>query len=105
MIIEQYTWESGVRTLEKCIASVVRSVAKMVAMEEKAPNKVTEDVVIKALGAPRFLPDRLINNDVAGVVTGLAWNANGGSILFIESSKSKGTGKLTLTGNLGDVMK
>ena len=105
MIIEQYTWESGVRTLEKCIASVVRSVAKMVAMEEKAPNKVTEDVVIKALGAPRFLPDRLISNDVAGVVTGLAWNANGGSILFIESSKSKGTGKLTLTGNLGDVMK
>ena len=105
MIIEQYTWESGVRTLEKCIASVVRSVAKMVAMEEKAPNKVTEDVVIKALGAPRFMPDRLINNDVAGVVTGLAWNANGGSILFIESSKSKGTGKLTLTGNLGDVMK
>ena len=105
MIIEQYTWESGVRTLEKCIASVVRSVAKMVAMEEKAPNKVTEDVVVKALGAPRFLPDRLINNDVAGVVTGLAWNANGGSILFIESSKSKGTGKLTLTGNLGDVMK
>jgi ATP-dependent Lon protease len=105
MIIEQYTWESGVRTLEKCIASVVRSVAKMVAMEEKAPSKVTEDVVIKALGAPRFLPDRLINNDVAGVVTGLAWNANGGSILFIESSKSKGTGKLTLTGNLGDVMK
>ena len=105
MIIEQYTWESGVRALEKCIASVVRSVAKMVAMEEKAPNKVTEDVVVKALGAPRFLPDRLINNDVAGVVTGLAWNANGGSILFIESSKSKGTGKLTLTGNLGDVMK
>ena len=105
MIIEQYTWESGVRTLEKCIASVVRSVAKLVAMEEKAPSKVTEDVVIKALGAPRFLPDRLISNDVAGVVTGLAWNANGGSILFIESSKSKGTGKLTLTGNLGDVMK
>ncbi len=105
MIIEQYTWESGVRTLEKCIASVVRSVAKMVAMEEKAPNKVTEDVVTKALGAPRFLPDRLISNDVAGVVTGLAWNANGGSILFIESSKSKGSGKLTLTGNLGDVMK
>jgi len=105
VIIEQYTWESGVRTLEKCIASVVRSVAKMVAMEEKAPSKVTEDIIYKALGAPRFQQDRLISNDVAGVVTGLAWNQNGGSVLFIESSLSKGDGKLTLTGNLGDVMK
>jgi ATP-dependent Lon protease len=104
-IIEQYTWESGVRTLEKCIASVVRSVAKMVAMDEKAPTKVTEDLIRKALGAARFMPDRLIANDVAGVVTGLAWNQNGGSILFIETSLSKGNGKLTLTGNLGDVMK
>jgi ATP-dependent Lon protease len=105
VIIEQYTWESGVRTLEKCIASVVRSVAKMVAMEEKAPSKVTEDIIYKALGAPRFQQDRLISNEVAGVVTGLAWNQNGGSVLFIESSLSKGDGKLTLTGNLGDVMK
>lgn len=105
IIIEQYTWESGVRTLEKCIASVVRSIAKMVAMEEHAPSKVTETHIRKALGAPRFIPDKLINNDTAGVVTGLAWNANGGSILFIETSLSKGTGKLTLTGNLGDVMK
>lgn len=105
MIIEQYTWESGVRTLEKCIASVVRSIAKMVAMEEHAPSKVTESHIRKALGAPRFLPDKLISNDTAGVVTGLAWNQNGGSILFIESSLSKGSGKLTLTGNLGDIMK
>jgi ATP-dependent Lon protease len=105
MIIEQYTWESGVRTLEKCIASVVRSIAKMVAMEEHAPSKVTESHIRKALGAPRFLPDKLISNDTAGVVTGLAWNQNGGSILFIETSLSKGNGKLTLTGNLGDVMK
>lgn len=105
VIIEQYTWESGVRTLEKCIASVVRSVAKIVAMEEKAPSKVTEDIIYKALGAPRFQQDRLISNEVAGVVTGLAWNQNGGSVLFIESSLSKGDGKLTLTGNLGDVMK
>ena len=105
MIIEQYTWESGVRTLEKCIASVVRSIAKMVAMEEHAPSKVTESHIRKALGAPRFLPDKLISNDTAGVVTGLAWNQNGGSILFIETSLSKGSGKLTLTGNLGDVMK
>lgn len=105
LIIEQYTWESGVRTLEKCIASVVRSVAKMVAMEENAPSKVTETQIRKALGAPRFLPDKLLGNDTPGVVTGLAWNQNGGSILFIESSLSKGNGKLTLTGNLGDVMK
>ncbi len=104
-IIEQYTWESGVRTLEKSIAGVVRSVAKMVALDEKAPTRVSEELVNKALGAARFMPDKLINNDVAGVVTGLAWNANGGSVLFIESILSKGTGKLTLTGNLGDVMK
>lgn len=105
LIIEQYTWESGVRTLEKCIASVVRSIAKMVAMDENAPSKVTETHVRKALGAPRFILDKLINNETAGVVTGLGWSPNGGSVLFIESSISKGTGKLTLTGNLGDVMK
>jgi len=105
VIVEQYTWESGVRTMEKCIASVVRSIAKMVAMEEHAPSKVTETHIRKSLGAPRFLPDKLISNETAGVVTGLAWNTNGGSILFIETSLSKGSGKLTLTGNLGDVMK
>lgn len=104
-IVEQYTWESGVRSFEKYIASVVRSVAKKVAMGEPAPSKITEAHVSKALGAPRFLPDKLVNNDVAGVVTGLAWNPNGGSVLFIESSLSKGMGKLTLTGNLGDIMK
>ncbi|MBK9638123.1 MAG: endopeptidase La [Bacteroidetes bacterium] len=105
LIIEQYTWESGVRTLEKCIASVVRSIAKMVAMDENAPSKVTETHVRKALGAPRFILDKLINNETAGVVTGLGWSPNGGSVLFIESSISKGSGKLALTGNLGDVMK
>jgi len=105
VIIEQYTWESGVRTLEKSIASVVRSVAKLVAMDEPYPKKITEEVIRKALGAPRFIQDRLLNNEIAGVVTGLAWSANGGSILFIESSLSRGNGKLTLTGNLGDVMK
>ncbi len=105
VIIEQYTWESGVRTLEKSIASVVRSVAKMVAMEEPYPTKITAEVIRKALGAPRFIQDKLLNNEIAGVVTGLAWSANGGSVLFIESSLSRGNGKLTLTGNLGDVMK
>lgn len=105
LIIEQYTWESGVRNLEKLIASVTRSVAKLVAMELPAPSKVTPDIVRKALGAPKFLPDKLVNNETAGVVTGLAWNSNGGSVLFIESSINRGNGKLTLTGNLGDVMK
>jgi ATP-dependent Lon protease len=74
-------------------------------MDENAPSKVTESYVRKALGAPRFLPDKLLANETPGVVTGLAWNQNGGSILFIETSLSKGNGKLTLTGNLGDVMK
>lgn len=105
MIIEQYTYESGVRTLEKSIAAVVRSVAKLVAMEEKYERKISAAQVIKALGAPRFFADRHTSNEVAGVVTGLAWNSNGGSVLFIESSLSKGNGRLTLTGNLGDVMK
>ncbi len=105
MIIEQYTYESGVRTLEKSIAAVVRSVAKLVAMEEKYERKISAAQVIKALGAPRFFADRHTSNEVAGVVTGLAWNSNGGSVLFIESSISKGNGRLTLTGNLGDVMK
>ncbi len=104
-IIEQYTYESGVRSLEKSIASVVRSVAKNVAMEEPYEKKLVEDQVTKALGAPRFFPDKTISNETAGVVTGLAWNNNGGSVLFIETSLSKGNGRLTLTGNLGDVMK
>jgi ATP-dependent Lon protease len=104
-IIEQYTYESGVRSLEKTIASVVRSVAKKVAMEEKYDKKVDAVQVRKSLGPPRYSPDKTISNEVAGVVTGLAWNSNGGSVLFIETSLSKGNGRLTLTGNLGDVMK
>lgn len=104
-IIEQYTYESGVRSLEKTIASVVRSVAKKVAMEEKYDKKLDANQVHKSLGPPRFSPDKTITNEVAGVVTGLAWNANGGSVLFIETSLSKGNGRLALTGNLGDVMK
>lgn len=104
-IIENYTYESGVRSLEKTIASVVRSVAKKVAMEEKYDKKVDAAQVRKALGPERFSPDKTITNETAGVVTGLAWNSNGGSVLFIESSLSKGNGRLALTGNLGDVMK
>lgn len=104
-LIESYTRESGVRGLEKKIASVIRGVAKQVAMEEPYEIKLKEDDLTKLLGPPIFQKDRYQGNDVAGVVTGLAWTSAGGDILFIESSLSKGKGKLTLTGNLGDVMK
>ena len=104
-IIEDYTSESGVRGLEKNIAGVARHIAKCVATNEKYNIKVSESDVIKILGAPRYVRDRYLSNGVAGVVTGLAWTSAGGEILFIETSLSRGKGKLTLTGNLGDVMK
>lgn len=103
-IIENYTRESGVRGLEKVIAKVVRNAAKSIAMEQKYNVDVTEKDLTKILG-PAHEKDRYQGNDVAGVVTGLAWTPVGGDILFIESSLTKGNGKLTLTGNLGDVMK
>lgn len=103
-IIENYTRESGVRGLEKSIAKIARHIAKSVAMEEDHSVKITEAELTKILG-PAHQKDRYQGNDVAGVVTGLAWTAVGGDILFIEVSLSKGKGKLTLTGNLGDVMK
>lgn len=104
-IIDEYTYESGVRNLERNIAAVVRSVAKSVAAEEKYDPKITRKQVYKILGAPKFIKDKWLDNKFAGVVTGLAWTANGGDILFVETSLSPGKGKLTLTGNLGDVMK
>ncbi len=104
-IIEFYTRESGVRQLEKQIAKVIRVVAKKIALEEKYDTSLTLESVKSILGTPRFMKDRYENNDFAGVVTGLAWTSVGGEILFVESSLSKGNGKLTLTGNLGDVMK
>jgi ATP-dependent Lon protease len=104
-MIEDYTSESGVRSLEKQIASVVRSIAKLVAMDEKYDEKISEAQLRKSLGAPIFLREKTIDNNVAGVVTGLAWTSAGGDILFIETSLSNGKGKLTLTGNLGEVMK
>lgn len=103
-IIENYTRESGVRGLEKVIAKVVRNTAKSIAMEQKYNVNVVEKDLIKILG-PAHAKDRYQGNDVAGVVTGLAWTSVGGDILFIETSLTKGNGKLTLTGNLGDVMK
>ena len=103
-VIENYTAESGVRGLEKKISKIARFVAVHVA-SDKAEPKITEESLAKILG-PAHLKDKYQGNDEAGVVTGLAWTQVGGDILFIETSLSKGTGqKLTLTGNLGDVMK
>ena len=104
-IIEGYTRESGVRALEQKLAQVIRNAAKSVAMEEEYNVKVTDEDIIKSLGAPRLERDKSEGNEVAGVVTGLAWTSVGGDILFIESLISKGKGTLTLTGNLGTVMK
>lgn len=102
---EGYTRESGVRALEKVVAKVVRNAAKSIAMGDEYNVSVTPDDLQKILGRPRFLKDMYQDMDIAGVVTGLAWTAFGGDILFIETSLSKGKGKLTLTGNLGEVMK
>jgi len=104
-IIEGYTRESGVRALEQKLAQVIRNAAKSVAMGEEYNIKVTDEDIIKTLGAPRLERDKSEGNEVAGVVTGLAWTSVGGDILFIESLISKGKGTLTLTGNLGTVMK
>ena len=104
-IVEGYTRESGVRGLEAKIAQVIRHAAKSVAMEEEYNQKVTDEDIVQVLGAPRMARDKSESNDVAGVVTGLAWTAVGGDILFIESLLSPGKGTMTITGNLGTVMK
>ncbi len=104
-IVEGYTRESGVRGLENKMAQVIRNAAKCVAMEEEYNIKITDEDIVKILGAPRLERDKSENNDVAGVVTGLAWTSVGGDILFIESLISPGKGTMTITGNLGTVMK
>jgi len=104
-IVEGYTRESGVRGLEKQIAKVVRFAAKSIALEEVYNIAITNEDIVTILGAPRLERDKYENNEVAGVVTGLAWTSVGGDILFIESILSKGKGALTITGNLGKVMK
>lgn len=104
-VVEEYTRESGVRGLEKKIAQIVRNRAKFIALEEPKDANISAGEIEDILGPPRFQKDRYSDNEFAGVVTGLAWTAVGGDILFIESSLSRGKGKLTLTGNLGDVMK
>ena len=107
MIIERYTRESGVRQLEKQIGKLMRKIAYKYAKDEEYPmGQIDEEKVVELLGNPPFYRDIYQGNDYAGVVTGLAWTSVGGEILFIETSLSKGkAGKLTLTGNLGDVMK
>ena len=104
-VIEDYTRESGVRGLEKKIGSLVRGVATKIAMEESYEPVLNNADIERILGAPIYDKDLYEGNEVAGVVTGLAWTSVGGDILFIEASLSPGKGKLTLTGNLGDVMK
>ena len=106
VIVEAYTRESGVRELDKKIAKIMRKLARKVASDEPIPTSIKPEDLYEYLGAVEYSRDRYQGNDYAGVVTGLAWTAVGGEILFVESSLSKGKGsKLTLTGNLGDVMK
>ncbi len=104
-IIEDYTRESGVRNLERKIGSVIRNVAKSIAMEEEYEPKISTDRVREILGAEIYDKELYEDNAIPGVVTGLAWTPVGGDILFIEASLSRGKGKLTLSGQLGDVMK
>jgi ATP-dependent Lon protease len=104
-IIDLYTRESGVRELDKTLAKIVRVTAKNIASESKYNPVLSEKMLGEMLGPPRFIRDIYSGNDQAGVVTGLAWTAAGGEILFVETSISSGIGKLTLTGNLGEVMK
>ena len=104
-IIDEYTRESGVRGLEKQIAKVARVTAKKIALEQEYPVTLKKEHLREYLGLPTNVHDLQKGNEAPGVVTGLAWTSMGGEILFIESSVSKGKGILTMTGNLGDVMK
>lgn len=105
-IIDQYTSESGVRQLEQQLTALGRKVIVMKLSDEKCPAVINADIVKKLLGTPKYIRDRYEGNDFAGVVTGLAWTAVGGEILYVETALTPGKGeKLTLTGNLGDVMK
>ena len=104
-IVDGYTRESGVRSLERQVAKVVRYAAKSIAMEDEYVKRIYPKHLKEILGAPRFDNEEYQEHDFAGVVTGLAWTQVGGEILFIESSLSRGKGKVTLSGKLGDVMK
>ncbi len=104
-VVQEYTRESGVRNLDQKLGAVVRNVAKFVAMEQPYQKKIRETDVERVLGAPIFDNEEYAGNDIAGIVTGLAWTQVGGEILLIESSLNRGKGTLQLSGQLGDVMK
>ena len=104
-IIDKYTHESGVRGLDKQIAKIARVTAKKIALDGSAPGEIGSDMLKEYLGLPTSFHDMQKGNEAPGVVTGLAWTELGGEILFVESSISEGKGNLTMTGNLGDVMK
>ena len=104
-VIQFYTRESGVRELDRQLAGIMRAIAKRVALEEPVEEVVTDAFIESALGKPKFSNDLYQTTQMPGVVVGLAWTYVGGDILFIETSLSKGKGQLTLTGNLGNVMK
>lgn len=103
--IMHYTRESGVRALDRVIAAIMRNVAKKVAMDNVTQYTVTKEALVEMLGPEKFQMDLYHEVDIPGVAIGLAWTAVGGDILFVETSQNEGKGKLTLTGNLGDVMK
>ena len=104
-IVDGYTRESGVRGLDKKIAKIVRYAAKSIAMDQEYAERPLLEDIVNIFGPSRFEKDQRLDNDVPGVVTGLAWTSVGGDILFIESTVSKGKGSMTITGNLGNVMK
>ena len=104
-VVDKYTRESGVRELDKVLAKMIRRTARDIAFEMKITPSISKARLIEIMGPSKYTRDQYSGNEQAGVVTGLAWTALGGEILFIETSLSKGEGKLTLTGNLGDVMK
>ncbi len=104
-IVDSYTREAGVRNLERSIASICRGVAVHVAKGDRTPRKVTKEEVGEYLGPRKYIPEAQLRTRVAGVATGLAWNAFGGDVLFLEATRMPGKGNLVLTGKLGDVMK
>jgi ATP-dependent Lon protease len=104
-MVTSYTREAGLRNLEREVASVARKVARKVAEGEVTPVKLGPKNLHKYLGAPKVLPDEILQKDEVGIATGLAWTATGGDVLFIEATAMRGKGRLTLTGQLGEVMK
>jgi ATP-dependent Lon protease len=104
-LINGYTREAGLRNLEREIAAISRKVARKVAEGDLAPVRVTPTAVTRFVGAPKILPEERLQKDAVGIATGLAWTSTGGDVLFVEATAMRGKGRLTLTGQLGEVMK